>query len=202
MQIDEAMSEWSKQGFHLEHFYEFLARTNALLYSGRVGEAYAHVIARWPALRRSAPAVHEPDAAHLLAACARARSAIATAENGGADRTRLLHDATVAARRIERERMDWGTPKAKLLRAGIAMVGESTSTDRAVALLREAISGFDAADMALYAAASTPLPWRAAPRRRRQELVRAADAWMTVRGSIKNPARMTAMLAPGFGRLG
>jgi len=52
-QIDEAMSEWSKQGFHLEHYYELLARTNALVYAGRAREAYAHITARWSAFQRS-----------------------------------------------------------------------------------------------------------------------------------------------------
>ena len=27
-QIDEAMAEWSKRGFHIEHYYELLARMN------------------------------------------------------------------------------------------------------------------------------------------------------------------------------
>jgi tetratricopeptide (TPR) repeat protein len=195
-QVEEAMSEWSQRGFHLEHYYELLARTNALLYSGRAREAYAYITARWPALRRSLlPFTIQPMRVFTLHA--RGRSAIAAAEEGAADRASLLRDAATAARRIERERMAWATPKAKLLRAGIAV---RESTERAVSLLREAVTGFDAADMALYAAASRRSLGVLLGGDEGRELVRAADAWMTSE-SIKNPARMTAMFAPGFAKL-
>ena len=71
--------------------------------------------------------------------------------------------------------------------------------DRAVSLLPEAISGFDAADMALYAAASRRCLGTLLGGDEGRALVQTSDAWMTSE-SIKNPARMTAMLAPGFGR--
>jgi hypothetical protein len=74
------------------------------------------------------------------------------------------------------------------------------TTDHAISLLREAISGFDAADRALYAAASRRCLGILLGGDEGRDLVRAADAWMTSE-SIKNPARMTAMLAPGFARL-
>jgi len=198
-QIDEAMSEWSNRGFHLEHYYELIARTNALVYSGRGREAYAHITARWTALRRSL-IPFKVQSVRIFSLHARARSAIAATEKGGADHETLLRDAAIAARRIERERMGYATPWAKLLRAGIAMAGKE-STEHAVSLLREAISGFDAADMALYAAASRRCLGALLGADEGRDLVRAADAWMTSE-SIKNPARMTAMLAPGFGRVG
>ena len=93
-----------------------------------------------------------------------------------------------------RERTLWGDPLALLLRAGASATrGE---TEPALRLLQTAEAGFSAASMALHAAAA---------RRRRGELmggdtglelVAAADAWMKAQ-SIKNPERMTAMLAPG-----
>jgi hypothetical protein len=64
-------------------------------------------------------------------------------------------------------------------------------------LLREAAAGFDAADMALYAAAA---------RRRLGALLggdaglalrEAADSWMSSE-KIRAPARFTAIFAPGF----
>jgi tetratricopeptide (TPR) repeat protein len=198
-QIDEAMSEWSKQGFHLEHFYEFLARTNALLYSARAREALGHVTARWPALRRSL-LPRTVQSVRIYSLHALGRSAIATAEEGGTDRAPLLRDAARAARRIERERMDWATPCATLLRAGIAVTAKG-GVERAVPLLREAISGFTAADMALYAAASRRCLGTLLGGDEGRDLVHAADEWMASE-SIKNPTRMTAMFAPGFARLG
>ena len=96
--------------------------------------------------------------------------------------------------------MGWATSKAKLLRAGIAMV-DGENREHAVSLLREAIAGFDVADMALYAAASRRCMGALLGGDQGREAVSGADAWMTSE-TIKNPARMTAMLAPGFGRAG
>ena len=107
----------------------------------------------------------------------------------------LLGEAARAARKIEAQHMDWARPLAGLLRAGIAAQGGKA--EPAAALLAEAERGFEAAEMALYAAAA---------RRRRgqllggdegRELVTAAEQWMRAQ-DIENPARMTAMLAPGF----
>ncbi len=108
----------------------------------------------------------------------------------------LLHTAVGDARRLERERMPCPAAMARLIRAGVAAVrGDS----RAVDLLAEAAACFEAVDMRLCAAAA---------RRRRGELsggdegsslIADADAWMAGQG-IRNPARMTDLYAPGFGR--
>jgi tetratricopeptide (TPR) repeat protein len=199
-QADEAMSEWSKGGFHLEHYYELLARAHALLYDGRAREAYAYVLARWPALRRSLLSL-TIQSTRIQTLHARARSAIAAAEEGGADRATLLRDAATMSRRIEREGVEWAAPWAKLLRAGIATGGATRGEgdERAAALLREAIVGFDAASMALYAAAARRCLGGLLRGDEGRELVHGADAWMRTE-MIKDPARMTAMLAPGFSR--
>ena len=125
---------------------------------------------------------------------ARRRLAVAAQTANAAERADLLRGAEGHASAIIRERTHWGDPLALLLRAGVAATRGDTS--RAVPLLESAEAGLGAADMALHAAAA---------RRRRGELiggeaghglVAAADAWMTGQ-SIKNPERMTAMLAPG-----
>jgi len=88
----------------------------------------------------------------------------------------------------------WGQPLALLVRAGAAATRERM--EAAVRLLASAETGFRAADMALHAAVA---------QRRRGELIGgdegaalidATDAWMPGQ-SIKKPAGMTAMLAPG-----
>jgi hypothetical protein len=91
--------------------------------------------------------------------------------------------------------MSWANPLAQLIRAGIAAL-RGSQTD-ALALLADAEEGFTRAEMNLYAAAA---------RRRRGQLLGGqdgqarlveADAWMTGQ-DIRNPARLAAMLAPGF----
>jgi hypothetical protein len=196
-QVDLAMSEWSKRGFQVEHYREFIARTNALLYSGRAREAHAYLTASWPALHRSL-LPHTIQCLRIFVLHARARSALAAAVEGGDDHARLLRDAARAARRIEGERADWATAKAKLLRAGIAAAGTAgAGTEGATSLLREAIAGFDAADMALYGAAARRCLGGLLGGDEGRGLVRDANAWM-MSERIKNPARMTALLAPGF----
>jgi hypothetical protein len=196
-QSDEAMSEWSQQGFHLEHYYELLGRTNAVLYGGRGREAYAHLMARWSTLQRSL-IPFTVQAIRIFTLHVRARSAIATAGESGADRAALLRDAATASRRIERERMAWATPLAMLLRAGVAMARDER--ERAVGLLGDAASRFDAVDMALYAAAARRTLGKLVAGDEGRALVEQAETWMRSE-SIKNPVRMTAMLAPGFGKL-
>jgi hypothetical protein len=195
--VDEAMSEWSKPGFRMEHYYELMARTNALIYSRQGGQAYALMAARWSALRRSLlPLTIQ----RLRVDClqARARSAVAAAEERPANHAKLLAEAAAAASRIGGERTDWATPFAKLLQAGIAATG-GAGPERAVPLLREALSGFEAVDMALYAAAARRCLGKLVGGDEGRELVRSAEAWMTSE-SIKSPSHMTAMLAPGFER--
>jgi hypothetical protein len=93
--------------------------------------------------------------------------------------------------------MGWSTPMAKLLKAGVAATGSNDS--RAAVLLEEAVQGFEAADMALYAAAARRCLGTVLKGDEGAALTRDADAWMTGH-TVKDPARLTAMLAPGFAR--
>jgi tetratricopeptide (TPR) repeat protein len=197
VQIDEAMADWSKRGFHLEHFYELVARANVLLYAARAREAHETLVARWPALRRSL-LPFAIQSVRVYSFQARARCAIAAAEAGDARRAGLLLDAATIVRRLESQGMGYATSYAKLLRAGIVSV--QGQVDRAAAHLRDAASGFDAADMALYAAATRRTLGKLVAGDEGRALVEQADAWMRSE-TVKNPARMTAMLAPGFAKL-
>jgi hypothetical protein len=69
-----------------------------------------------------------------------------------------------------------------------------------VSLLAKAECGFDRADMALYAEAARRTKGEVLGGDEGRALVYASDSWMTSQ-NIKNPARLTAMLAPGFARI-
>ncbi len=215
--LDESLRQWSPQGFHLQHLTGLMCQTYLDLYAGAGASAWQRLVRQWPAVARS----HflRAQTLRVLFWDLRARSALAAAtEQGrrargdsepralasgaaslanarGSDRpSTLLRAAEGDARRIAREKMPWSTPIAELLRAGL----DVARGDRASALERlgRATAGFDAADMALFAAVA---------RRRRgellgdagRELLDAADAWMRSR-HIHDPARMTATFAPGF----
>ena len=96
--------------------------------------------------------------------------------------------------------MEWSDPLAQLLRAGVAATrGDS---EDAGALLGSAAAGFDAAHMRLYAAAARRRLGEVMGGDEGRSIIHAAAAWMAAQ-KVQNPARMTAMLAPGrFARSG
>src|SRR5262249_39989505 len=129
----------------------------------------------------------------------RARAALALARETSreSERARLLRAAAADAGRLQQTGAPWALPLAALVRAGIAAIrGDAEGAAR---MCDHAAYGFDAVDMALYAAA--------APRRRGEiiggdegrELIDAADAMMK-RELIRKPERMAAVLAPAMER--
>jgi hypothetical protein len=124
----------------------------------------------------------------------RARAALAVASQS-AGVGPFLSIAEGQARQIESERAPWATGHVAFIRAGIALArGDETG---AIELLSAAEWAYESSEMHSYAAAT---------RRRRgeliggdegQHLVSRANAWMLSQ-DIRNPARMTAMYAPGF----
>jgi tetratricopeptide (TPR) repeat protein len=186
-QADIAMKSWSKRGFHIEHFYEMHARVNALLYAGRAKDALALVDARIPALHRSQ--LMRVQSLRLLVYALHARAALAC---GGDD---ALVIASRMAKKIAREHMAWATPLAHVLRAAVAHA--RGRTEEAQEDLREALSGFEASDMALNAAVARRCLGKLVGGERGEELVRAADTWMREQ-TVKRPDRICAMVAPGL----
>jgi hypothetical protein len=193
-EVHAAIDQWSDRAYHLQHYFFLLAEAEVALYRGEGRIAWHLVLDRWSALRRSLVLMSQLFRIESL--YLRARSALATAVSGtptGEGET-LLREASRAANRIEREEVQWGTPLAKLVRAGIASA--EARREEASDLLTSALDVFTASDMALYAAVA---------RRRRGELmggdtglalVQQADDWMRSEG-IRNPSGMAAMLAPG-----
>jgi hypothetical protein len=190
-ELDGAMRRWSFQGFHVQHYGALIARGHILMYQANARAAWDHVKSRWPALERSLLLNVQKvrvDALHL-----RAMSALAAAGAEG-NPAPLLRSADGDAQRLEREAVAWASAIATQVRSGIAAArGDRESAARN---LRDAAARFDALAMRLNASA--------ARRRlgiligdRGRNLVAEADAWMASE-QIRNPSRMTAMLAPGF----
>jgi len=99
------------------------------------------------------------------------------------------------AAKIERERMPWGDGLALLVRAGVA--ARRGYLDGAIRLLSTAEAALEAANMRLYAAAARRHRGELTGGSQDRTLVAEADALMSCQ-HIRNPARMAAMLAPGF----
>jgi tetratricopeptide (TPR) repeat protein len=191
-ELHQVMSEWSQQGFHVQHHAAILARVYIGLYSGDGAATYAYVSEQWPAYKGSLLSRVQHIRIDFLQS--RARSALAASIIADNPKP-FLRAAGRDAKRLEREKVGWSAALARLVRAGIA--GARGDTIRAVRLLREAATQFDEVDMLLFAAAARRRTGELLGGEEGRGLIEGADAWMAGQG-IVNPARMTAMLAPGF----
>ena len=105
-QVELAHRQWSRDGFHLQHYYELLANGQIDLYVGDGKAGLERTDQHWRALSGSLLLRVQNirvEAQHL-----RARCALAEAKASG--NHRLLDIASKAARTIERERMPWARP--------------------------------------------------------------------------------------------
>jgi hypothetical protein len=170
--------------YHVQHFFELMARIEADLYLGDVSTTRARLGAEIAALERSL-LVRLPTT-RTMASWLLGR--LAAAEGDGA--TARLH-----AERLAREDLPSSLVCASLLRASVATAERDDAT--ALAHLDETIAGGVSADL-LY--------WCAVARRRRGELVggdegsalvREADMWLAAQG-VQRPERFARIITPRF----
>jgi hypothetical protein len=183
---------WPQEGFHLQHYTSLQALAQIELYTGDAEVALKHISGQWRALEESMLLRFQGlriDALHLKARTALAVAAMAKQPEP------LLKTAARLARRIEKEKMLWSAPFVSLIRAGIA----NTRGDekKCADLLTRAVAELEAADMSLYAAAARRRLGQTLSGATGESLIAEADEWMQ-KQTIKNPARLTRMLVPGF----
>jgi eukaryotic-like serine/threonine-protein kinase len=188
----DAMAQWSRKGFHRQHYSALLARVQTALYRGDAASAWRLLDEQHADLRRSM--LDRLQAVRVELSYLHARCAIAVAR-ADASKRRFLKIARRYAARIARERMPWSTPIGLLLQGGIASV--EGSQDVATAHLQEALMQFDRADMQLYAAVTKRRLGALRRDAEGQRLQREAEAWMAAQ-QIKNPVSFSRMFAPGF----
>jgi len=193
--LRRAAQKWSNRSYYLQHYFRLIGDMESMLYAGSGAAAWQELAGPWRDLKHSlllwSGQFLRMEALHM-----RARCAIGAALAAGSFEVRKLVRAALSdARRLERERTAWGEPLAKLVRAGAASLG-SGDPSQAADLLAQAQTGFEAAEMSLYAAAVRRCRGLIVGGTEGTALVAAADHWMTDEG-IRNPERMTAMLAPG-----
>lgn len=188
-EVIDALSDWSHEGFHLQHYSSLTALVQIELYTGDTEVAWKHIHGQWKALQQSMllrSQILRIDAMYLLA-----RTALASALN----HPQRLKLAAKMAKRIGKEQMNWADPFVSVIRGAIAQQrGEATIAIEAIA---DALEKFESADMHLYAAAARRRLGAALGGQRGQEMIAEADAWMADQ-KVKNPELLTRMLAPGF----
>ncbi|MBZ5618581.1 MAG: AAA family ATPase [Acidobacteriia bacterium] len=195
-EISAAVTGWRRREFDLQHWWAWIGGVETDLYGGKPEDAWVRIESDWPKLRWSFLTRVQYVYIESLHHRARAALALAAAESTNAAlRRKLLRRAERDARSMEREHMPWSDALAALLRAGIAST--RGSRQESVKLLEDAEQRLVAAGMVLYAMAARRARGRLLGGERGRELSASAEEWMRNQ-EILNPARMAAMLAPGF----
>lgn len=192
-ELDLCMSPWPEARSPVQDFNKCYAELHIFLYRGDVLAAWQRVMKKACVIRRSL--ILHAQLARGLFYDVRGRCALA-ATSGGNDHRLFVRAAERDARRLERERMPWMDPLANRIRAGVAALRGNMR--EAATFLRSAVEGFDAAGMPLHAAVSRRRLGELLAGQEGRDLIEKADAWMARQG-VKNPPRMTALYAPGFG---
>jgi len=190
---EDAMANWSQDGFQLQHRHALLAHAEIDLYADRGGDAHRRFETSWRALKRSLLLKAQQQRLELYDA--RGRAAIAAAGERGADTRALLAVAERYAAAIDKDEMAWASALATLIRAGVA--ARRKDDERVVALLGDAVRAFDTAGMALHAAIARRLLGEKLGGDEGASVVATSDAWLAS-ARVANVARATAMIAPGF----
>ena len=191
-QANDAMERWSHQGFHRQHYNHVLAGIQTELYRGRGTSAWRLIDANWTAMKRTS--LFRIQFLRIEASYLRARCALLMAGAGGNPR-RYLAVARRDLRRIASEGMRWSDSIALLLNASVAHA--EGRPDLAADYLARAATAFDRSDMHLYAAVTRRRLGGLVKGDGGRRLLQEADTWLAAQ-DVRNPARITRMLAPGF----
>jgi tetratricopeptide (TPR) repeat protein len=190
-EVIAALTTWPRKGFHLQHYSSLVALAQIELYTGDYEVAWKHIEGQIKPLEKSM--LLRIQGLRIEAMYLRARLALASAI--GSERERRLRIAGSLAKNIDRENMPWSNPLANLIYAALA---ERRGDDsQAAALVSQAIEGFEASDMKLYAATARRRLGEILGGDGGKELIDQADDWMG-KQEIKNPVAVANLMAPGF----
>ncbi|MBI3838184.1 MAG: hypothetical protein HY288_09670 [Planctomycetia bacterium] len=176
----------------VDHFTCLYSHAQIDLYSGDGSAGLKRLACEWPLLRNAF--LLRVQQVRILMRHLRARCALATAASAS-EASSMMRMAARDASRLSKENARWAAAFGISIRAALAYL--NGGTDAARQLLAEAVSEFEAVDMNLYAAAGRRRLGQLVDGAEGRALIEQADAWMAGQG-IRNPERMTAMLAPGF----
>jgi eukaryotic-like serine/threonine-protein kinase len=191
-----ATAAWSQRGFHTQHFDVLCAHVSLNLYRGEVEQAYER--ARELSTRARRSLLWRIQVFRLRVLYGHGSAVLALLEAGIGDRQALLRQLAGGARSIERERMAWMSPFARVLRAGLALqAGDGSGAVRA---LRAAAGEFLVGDMAAYSVAASERAARLQADSAATDEMERASTWLRKEGVVA-PERMLAVLIPGLTRV-
>jgi hypothetical protein len=184
--VARALAQWTREAFHIQHFYARRIEAYCDLYEGRPDRARAGILAIWPALRTSSllrVPVSRVDA-HLL----RARSTVALAAQDGRYAPRAESDMAPLARESRGD----AVAHVFILRAGLQAL--PAHRPQAIELVGRAIAAYRRAGMELHALCAE---------RRGAEIAGAVERLAAIDQRIRDcginePVRWVDIYAPGF----
>jgi hypothetical protein len=190
-ELAQVMEKWSQQGFHVQHMNRLIDEAQIDLYEGDADRAWHRLAEEWPVLQRSY--LLHVQQIRIIMLDLRARCALA--RTGGEDSDSWLRLAERDVRALRHEKVAWADALAQLRVAAITF--RRGDVPRAKDILQAAIAGFSATDMHLHAVVARYRLGQMLGNSQGQELVQQAEEWMNGQ-TIRNRARMTALLAPGW----
>jgi hypothetical protein len=193
-ELESALAAWlpEEKGFLVQHYWALLSRGETCLYRGAADAGAARIERGLPGLRR-AMLMRVPFIRIELGQL-RGRLALARAATAGAASPHVV-EARGRARALDREQLPLARWYAALLSAGAANL--EGRVDEARELLQRALAWLDGSETRLYAAAARRRLGETLGGDAGRALCAEADAWYAGQG-VKDPARMTAMLVPGW----
>jgi serine/threonine protein kinase/tetratricopeptide (TPR) repeat protein len=189
-ELEETVARWNvHDSFHLQHFNAVLSNTYIDLYGGEGARAWERISGSWRSFERSV--LLRLQTLRVNAIFARARAAMSAALTNPALQAQALADA----RRLEREGASYCQGSAQQIRGTIAH--QRGDTERAVALLADAETRYDAHDMSMSAAATRWQRGRILGGSEGAALIGRAEAFFREEGAAQ-PLSLIALTAPGF----
>lgn len=187
--LDDAIAEWGRDGFHVQTYFDLIASTHIHLYRGDAAQAWQHIQAEWKPLARSM--MRHVDMVRLDTSALRAKAATAAALDGDTE-------AETAARKANRELRDSKLPWARAIGqlTTAALLGSAGELDAQRAALEAAIVGFRGAQMRLYLATAQRKLGRLLGGDEGGRLLQRGNQGYTERG-IVCPDAFERMIAPG-----
>ena len=197
-ETDEGIRRWSRLGYHVQHWYNLMARVQTGLYLGQGTTAYALIQDHWPELRRSG--VFHIQHTRIAALDLRARAALAAAEqSSGRERARYLKAARRLIATLRRQPDAWARALALLAGSGLAALQGDTAATKET--LVAAVKALQQNKLWLLAHAAR-FAGRAYLADGPADLNPInARTWMTERGII-NPTAICRVLTPGLEQAG
>jgi tetratricopeptide (TPR) repeat protein len=190
--LSDAIAQWTRTGFSIQHWYAMLSTANIELYVGDGAKARSRVERDMPALKRSF-LLHSRFIRgftdYLRASCA-----VASIDADPSSRSARVREARHFARRLERDPAPWSRVLGTFARSAAAnAAGERAE---AIGALREALARSEEVHMRLHAWAAGHQLGSLLGGEEGAVLLGRAERAMSEEG-VRAPARMARLFLPG-----